>query len=379
MPRRRRAWRTASCLLLLSQLVACRDRTSFIGRSSGDTLWVGVAVGLTSPERYVNVFEGVQMALDHLNQQRPSGSAPLAMRRPPADAKSAIAVAAAFRDDPSVIGVVGHTESAATISAAAVYADRENGGKRAIVAVSPTAGAPGVTLSSEWVFRVCPTSSEQARALARFFAETLHVKRAAVLYRNEASGIDILRGFKDEFSARGGVVSERDPFTEDIIEFDAYARRIVKNGTPGVVIAGNTTEERPLMRALRKAGTVPAALGTNPPEAGDSASQNDLRGMRFVQLFSASHPSTPEGSKFVVAFRQRTGREADRWGALGYDAAMLIGLASQSQGGDRRKIRDWIAEVGRSRPAYAGVTGSIKFDEHRDPVNKQVRVAEAGQ
>ena len=77
MPRRRRAWRTASCLLLLSQLVACGgDRPSFGGRSSGDTLWVGVAVGLTSPERYVNVFEGVQLALDQLNQQRPSGSAP---------------------------------------------------------------------------------------------------------------------------------------------------------------------------------------------------------------------------------------------------------------------------------------------------------------
>ena len=58
---------------------------------------------------------------------------------------------------------------------------------------------------------------------------------------------------------------------------------------------------------------------------------------------------------------------------------MLIGLASQSQGGDRRKIRDWIAGVGRTRPAYAGATGSIAFDEHRDPSNKQVRVAEAGQ
>jgi len=375
----RREWRALVLLLLSAQLAACGDRASSSSTSSGDTLWVGVAVGLTSPERYVNVFEGVQMALDQLNQSRPSGSAPLAMRRAPIDAKSAVAVAAAFRDDPAVIGVVGHTESAATISAAAVYADRENEGKRAIVAVSPTAGAPGVTRASEWVFRVCPTSSEQARALARFFADSLHVKRAAVLYRNEPSGIDILRAFTEEFNSKGGVVSERDPFTEDIIDFDAYARRIVKTGASGAVIAGNTTEERPFLRALRKAGQAPAVLGTNPPEAVDTASANDLRGMRFVQLFSAAHPSTTEGTKFVAAFKKRTGREADRWSALGYDAAMLIGLASQSEGGDRRKIRDWIAGVGRTRPAYAGATGSIGFDEHRDPVNKQVRVAEAGQ
>lgn len=365
--------------MLCSQLLACRDGRSLIGKSTGDTLFVGVAVGLTSPERYVNVFEGVQLALDQLNQRRPDGSKPLAMRRAPADAKSVIAVAAAFRDDPSVIGVVGHTESAATISAAAVYADHENGGRRAIVAVSPTAGAPAVTRASEWVFRVCPTSSEQARALARYFADSLGIKRAAVLYRNDPSGTDVLRAFTAEFNAKGGVVSERDPFTEDITEFDAYSRRILQTNTPGAVIAGNTTEERPFLRALRKAGRVPAVLGTNPPEIGDSASENDLRGMRFVQLFSASHPPTAEGVRFVQAFRQRTSHEPDRWSALGYDAAMLIGLAAQATGGDRHAIRDWIAGVGRAHPAYSGVTGSIAFDDNRDPVNKLVRVAEAGQ
>jgi branched-chain amino acid transport system substrate-binding protein len=366
-------------LVLCSQLLACRDSGSFAGKSTGDTLFVGVAVGLTSTERYVNVFEGVQLALDQLNSQRPDGSRPLAMRRAPADAKTVIEVAAAFRDDPTVIGVVGHTESAATISAAAVYADRENGGRRAIVAVSPTAGAPAVTRASEWVFRVCPTSSEQARALARYLADSLGIKRAAVLYRNDASGTDVLRAFTAEFNTKGGVVSERDPFTEDIVDFDAYARRILKTNTPSAVIAGNTTEERPFLRALRAAGKVPAVLGTNPPEAGDSASQSDLRGMRFVQLFSASHPPTAEGARFVQAFRQRTKHEADRWGALGYDAAMLIGLAAQATGGDRHAIREWIAGVGRKHPAYSGVTGSIAFDDNRDPVNKLVRVAEAGQ
>ncbi|MEO8625010.1 MAG: ABC transporter substrate-binding protein [bacterium] len=369
---------TLACVVMLTAATGC-SRTRSHASSRGDSLFVGVAVGLTAPERYVNVFEGVQMALDQLNATRPSGSPVLALRRPPASAKTVVAIALALRDDPDVIGIVGHTESAATITAAAVYADRSNGEANAIAAVSPTAGAPAVTLASDWIFRVCPTTTEQARALARYLADSLNVHRAGMLYRNEPSGTELLRAFATEYLARGGTVTERDPFTEDIPEFDAYAKRLVKSATPGAVIAGNTTEERPFARALHAAGGTAQVLGTNPPEASDSVSMRELRGMRFVQLYSATHPATPEGAKFATAFLSRTGMVADRWGALGYDAAMLIGLAEQSEGSDRRKIRDWIATVGRSRPAYSGATGVIGFDASRNPITKQVRIAEANQ
>jgi branched-chain amino acid transport system substrate-binding protein len=373
-----RALRTLSIALTVLLSSACTSAKSTSGQH-GDTLFVGVAVGLTNPARYVNVFEGVQMALDELNRSRPGGSAPLALRRAPSGATSAVAVAVSFRDDPDVIGVVGHTESAATISAGAVYADRANAGRNAIVAVSPTAGAPEVTRASEWVFRVCPTTMEQARALARYMSDSLHVRRSAVLYRNDASGVGILRAFNATFSNAGGSVTERDPFTEDIAEFDAYARRIVKTHAEGIVIAGNTTEEGPFVNNYKKAGGTGAVLGTNPPEQSDTAMQRELRGVRFLQLFSAAHPPTKEGERFVAAFREHTGRTADRWAALGYDAAMLIGKAAQEHGRDRHAIRDWIASVGGTRPAYSGVSGAIAFDENRDPRNKVMRIEEAGQ
>src|SRR5215211_1139716 len=73
-----------------------------------------------------------------------------------------------FRDDPRVVAVVGHTGSAQTMEAAPVYADLEEGGRRALAAVSPTATNPAVTREGDWVFRVCPTDVDGARALARF-------------------------------------------------------------------------------------------------------------------------------------------------------------------------------------------------------------------
>ncbi|MBA3671253.1 MAG: ABC transporter substrate-binding protein, partial [Gemmatimonadaceae bacterium] len=357
---------------------ACRGASGG-SAAAGDTLWVGVAVGLKNPERYVNVFEGVQIALDELNAKRPPGASVLAMRRPIANAKTPVEIAVAFRDDPRVIGVVGHTESGATIEAGGIYSDRANQGKNALAAVSPTAGSLGVTRSSEWIFRVCPTTDQQSQALARYLADTLGVKSAAMLYTNDAAGSDLLKAFIAEFSKHGGVVTERDPLTDDVVELDAYPKRIVSRRTPSAVIAANTNAERPFVRALRAAGGRQIVLGTNPPEVGDSSAQRDLTGARFVQLFSASHPATPVGARFTTTFRQKTGRVADRWGALAYDAAMLIGHAAQSEGGDRRRIRDWIAAVGRGKPAFTGATGTIQFDEHRDPVNKHLRIAEANQ
>ena len=274
----------------------CSGRSSVFRGGAADTAFVGVAVGLTNVERYVDVFSGVQLALDQLNKQRTGDMPFLALRRAPTGAKTPIAVAVAFRDDPNVIGVVGHTESGPTIAAGAIYADREHDGEHGLVAISPTAGAQAVTWSSEWVFRVCPNTSEQARVVARYAADSLNLRRVGVLYRNEASGKESMRAFADEFTKRGGHVTERDPFTEDIPDFDAYGRRLTKTGAEGVVVgSGNAPEERAIIHALRAAGGHPVVLGWNPPESTDSATINDFRGMRYVMLYSATRsPTTGE-------------------------------------------------------------------------------------
>lgn len=360
--------------LLLSTTSCGRAGASLPGLQS-DTAFVGVAVGLTSPERYVNVFTGVQLALDELNARHVKGAPVLALRRAPATARTPVAVAAAFRDDPRVIGVVGHTESGPTIAAASVYDDRANEGRRALVAISPTASAAAVTRVSDWVFRVVPVASEQAGALARYVADSLHLRRAGIIYRNDPSGKDFVRAFTAEFSRLGGTVVERDPFVEEIPEFDAYARRLVKRDVPSVLISGNAGPA--VMLALHRAGGRPVVLATNGPGASDGPI-TQYTGMRYVQFYSADHPASPEGARFAETFMRRTHNTADHWGALSYDAAMLIGSAVLEEGADRRKVRDWVASVGRGRPAYAGATGTIALDKEGDPVHKYVLVQEVG-
>jgi branched-chain amino acid transport system substrate-binding protein len=354
--------------------VACGGGGTRLG-GGADTAYVGVAVGLTNPERYADMFDGAQLAFDELNAKRPSGAPVLALRRAPASASSPVKVATAFRDDPLVVAVIGHTESAATMDAAPVYADREHGGRSPMVAVTP-ASAIAVTRVSPWIYRINADMGEQARTLARYVSDSLNQRRAAVIYRNEPSGKDFLRAFADEFSKRGGVVIERDPFTEDIGDFDGYAKRIVMQHAPSVVISGNTPQIRSTIRALHAAGGSPDVLATNGPSASDTG---DFRGLRYVVLFSADRPVSAEGAHFVSAFTAKTNHAPNHWGAFGYDGGMMIGQAVHANGANRARIREWFASIGKDRPGFPGATGTIAFNENRDPVNKTVLVGRVPQ
>lgn len=349
-------------------------RTAFGARA--DTAWVGVAVGLQAPERYVNVFRGVQLALDDLNAHRSPHAPILALRRAPSSVRSHVELAAAFVADPGVVGVVGHTESEPTIDAAAVYEDRAGHGARALVAVSPTANGTFVTRVNDWVFRVCPVVTRQAAALARYASDTLHLPSVAIVYRNDASGKDFARAFSAEFERGGGMVVERDPFVEASPDFDAFAIRMTRRGARGVVFSGNAPEARTLVRAVRAAGGREVVLTTNPPAAGDTAAARELAGARYVSLFAAQLATDSAPARFTREFTRAAGAAPDHWGALAYDAAMLIGRAVQEVGPDRVRVRDWIAATGREHAAYEGATGRIAFDSVGDPIDKQVLVRE---
>jgi branched-chain amino acid transport system substrate-binding protein len=370
---------SATILSAFAGATACGP-SSALGRTvSGDTAYIGVAVGLQSPERYVDVFNGVQIALDELNASRPPGAPVLAMRRPSAEASSTVQVAAAFRDDPKVIGVVGHTESDPTISAAAVYDDHDHGGRHAIVAVSPTAGAAGVTRASEWVFRVCPPVGQQATTLAEYITDSLKLSRVAIIYRNDVAGREFLGTFANTITAHNARLLERDPFAEELAEFDLYAARLAQRKPDGILAFANAPDVRRIIRALRAAGISPVVVSTNGPThqdlTQDSTAARDFAGLKHLALFLPERAVSATAVRFVLEFQLVFNRKPDHWGALSYDAAMLIGHAAQQAGTDRKKIRDWIASVGRGPPAYDGATGEIRFDDTRNPVDKTALVA----
>ncbi|HEY7233216.1 MAG TPA: branched-chain amino acid ABC transporter substrate-binding protein [Gemmatimonadaceae bacterium] len=385
----------ATSAVLASSSTSCSREASHAG-GSGDTVYVAVAAVRTSPA----YFRGAQMAIDKLNAERPQHTRPFGLRMPPNVQTSQVGVAARFRDDPSVIGVVGHTGSAQTMEAAPVYADAANDGRNAVVAITPTATNPQVTRVNHWIFRICPTDDDAAHALARFAIDSLQVQRVAVVYRNDLFGREFSRTITPEFRNSNVVVTERDPYLADITEYQAYAGRIAKRGINAVIFAGGGVDAADLVRALHNASAHPAILGTDdvasildgvkpivpnavpiargrrpkvpPPQAKDD--RELFRGVLFASFYDAARAENADAKQFAADYSRRFGQAPTPQAALSYDAAMLIGRAALAAGPDRKRIRDWVASVGTSGPAVQGITGEIRFNDHGDAVGKSVLI-----
>jgi branched-chain amino acid transport system substrate-binding protein len=336
---------------------------------------VGVAL---NPERpgMESIYQGVELAVAHLNERR-GASRPFAVRRTPDHLTKAVEVAAVMRDDPAVVGVVGHPESGPTLEALPVYEDVEGAGRRAVVAVSPTATSPALSGRSPWLFRVCPTDLAASQAVARYVADSLGGRRAAVVYRNDSYGRDWTKSFAAAFEAAGGTLVQRDPYLPGLTEWPAYAALMRQRRAEVLLFPGNAEDGAELIRALRAVGAGDVAF-----VGGDAASAleeqaDEFAGAHYTAFFDARLARTPEARAFVAAFRERFGRLPDQRAALAYDAAMLIGQAAIAAGPDRRRVRDALEAVDAARPV-AGVAGPIAFDADHDVVDRPVVVATVG-
>ena len=373
--------RRAQCVAGL--LALCAVGVSLTGCSPraapGNETGIGIAVAL-DPHRQgmQTIYNGVQLAVDQLNGQR-NGGARLTMIKGAPDVSDPIRIADAFRDNPHVVGVVGHPESGTTLDAIGEYADTKNGGRNAVVAISPTGTSPALSGASRWLFRVCPSDVQTSRTMARYLLDSLHATRASVIYRNDAYGKDWSKSFAEAFREGKGVIVERDPYLAGVTQWDAYAAYL-KKLNPDVLLFPGSTEDAVLALRAMRAVNVSTPLVGGDATSGLEAFAKEFPTARYAAFFLARRASSPEAKAFITAYTAAFKEEPDQRAALAYDAAMLIGRAALDVGPDRAKIRDYIESIGKpgGRPAVAGAAGPIAFDDKHDAVNKPVVVAQVG-
>jgi len=325
-----------------------------------------IVIGSAGPweEPYaLAVTQGIELALAEINARGGIDGRKVEWlpRDDSASGAKAAAVATEFLEDRKVIAVVGHVNSGAMVAAARVY----DGG---LPAVAVTTSSPDLTAISPWVFRVIPSDSVNGIHLAQF-AQRMAVKRAAVLYENDAFG----RGLADAFrrAYRGQLVA-MDPIPSDSTnDFEPYIAYI-KARQPDAVLM--ITVEAPGLKLLREAKRqrLQAVVLGSDGWTGIARYPHDANGIYVAQSLTATDPRA-EARKFVAAFQARYHVAPTANAALGYDAMMVVVHAVRAAGPDRRRIRDYLASSAERKP-FAGVTGPIAFDATGDLRNKPLAV-----
>lgn len=274
-------------------------------------------------------------------------------------APAAIATAERFAADPTILAVVGHSNSAASLAAAETYNSRH------LPQIAPTTTASIFTAAGPYSFRLVPGDDRQAAFLADQ-VKASPSRRVAILYVNDDYGRALDAALRDSL-APARVVYES-PYTESGTDEALVASAAAAGAAhPELLVwLGRPPQLEQFLPRFRAGCPSCAVLGSD-AVGGYVMYQHPERfeGVRFTRFVDP----TSDDPRFV-AFRDAVRRSsvaplADET-ALAYDAVMLAAAAVRAGAADREAVREYLASIGRTRPAFDGVTGPIAFDDSGD-------------
>ena len=212
---------------------------------------------------------------------------------------TAVRVAEQLYADPTVVAVVGHLSSGASLAAARVY----GGGATPTPMISPSASSPDLSGISPYVFRVCPSDLQHGPQLARFAWQTLGARRAGIIYLNNDYGRGVRRTFAAEFARLGGTVLETDPYIPATPSFEPYFSRMRRSGADVLLLAAERPGAELALREMQSLGLRWPVLG------GDALTGIEADGAlaEGIRLSSAVTSATSRSSRTTRARSRDSG------------------------------------------------------------------------
>jgi branched-chain amino acid transport system substrate-binding protein len=361
---RARRWLGLFSSLLLCALLASGCKKSDETSSGGaDVIKIGEFASLTGKEATFGQMShhGTELAIDELNANGGALGKKLQLITEDNQSKQGesktIARKLISRD--GVMALLGEVASGRSLEAAPVCQEAR------VPMVSPSSTNPKVTEIGDYIFRTCFTDAQQGKDLAQFAQRTLKAKRVAILTdAGTPYSVGLTKYFKDGFAASEWTIVSEEKYTSGDKDFKAQLTAIKAANPEALFVPGYYTEAGLIARQAHE-------LGLNVPIFGgdgcDSAELIDIGGEAVEGMYFSTHFSPdekrPDLEKFVQDFKAKYGATPDAMAALGYDSALILTDAIKRAGTtEGPKVRDALAATRH----FAGITGDITIDAHRD-------------
>ncbi|MEP7212965.1 MAG: ABC transporter substrate-binding protein [Acidobacteriota bacterium] len=337
--------------------------------NTGDTIKVGVYADLTGQTSSFgqSTKNGVELAVEEINAAGGVNGKKIELiveddQGRPEQAKTVVSKLISQDKVQAIIGEVASTNS---LAAAPVAQDAK------IPMITPSSTNPKVTEVGDYISRVCFIDPFQGSVMAKFAANTLKAKTAAILGDvNSDYSKGLTQFFEEEFTRLGGKIVAKEAYTQSDPDFKGQLTKI-RNLNPDVIyVPGYYGQVGIIAKQARE-------LGMNMPLMGgdgwDSPELWKLGGDALKNTYISNHYSAenpaPEIQNFVKAYTAKFGVSPDSLAALAYDAAKVLADAIKRAGGtDSVKLKDAI----NATKNFAGVTGSITLDAQRNAVKPAV-------
>jgi branched-chain amino acid transport system substrate-binding protein len=354
--------RTLLAALLALALPGC-------GGSDNDAIKIGMNLELTGdiPAVGASSRNAAEMFFDRLNEEGgiewPEGAQPvrLIIRDNAAKADQSASVTQQLISSQEVLAMIGPNSSACAIPAGEIAESLK------CVMISPWSTNPKTTIDQasdvpkRYVFRACFTDPFQAVVLAKFVANDLGAKKAAVLYDvSSEAPLGQATLFRDTFTAQGGEIVAFETFTTGDKDFSAQLTNI-RAAEPDIIFLPTYYNDVPLIaQQARRLGIDATLIGSDAWSSPEiiKLGGTDVEGAYFSNHFS-TEIATAQAEQFVEEYTARYGQAPDDVAALTYDACGLLSEAIRQAGSnDREAVRAALAQIRE----FEGVTGIFQFE-----------------
>jgi branched-chain amino acid transport system substrate-binding protein len=354
---------------LVTSAVALLSLAAVPFAQAQETIKVGHYGSLTGSEATFgkSTSNGIRMAIAEINAAGGIGGKQVELVEydTKGDPREAGAVVTRLVKQDRVVGVIGEVASSLSLAGAPVC---QEGG---VPMISPSSTNPKVTLVGDFIFRVCFIDPFQGYVGAKFSADNLKAKTAAVLIdQTSAYSVGLADEFKKNFEKLGGSITTTQSYNKGDGDFTQRLAAIRATNADVIYIPGYYTDVANIAVQARKLGITAPLVGGDGWDSEELAKNagKAIEGSYYSNHAAPDDPS-PVLQDFIAKYKDEYGATPDALAALGYDSAnVMFAALKQTNGEGGGKLRDAI----RATKDFPGVTGAINFNDTRDAIKPAV-------
>ncbi|WP_435922001.1 ABC transporter substrate-binding protein [Paenibacillus sp. DYY-L-2] len=352
--------------LLVGLLGGCASGSG--SKADSDTIRIGLAAPISGTQaQYGQAFKnGAELAAAQVNEAGgiDGKKVEIVVQDDKGDSNEAVNVANKFVSDKSILAVVGHFNSSATLATAPVY------NKNKIVEISPSSSAPGVTDAGEYTFRVITTDAFQADYLANWTKE-LGYGKVALIYEQSDFGLGLLDVYKKSAPANNVDIVAAEAYNPGDKDFSTVLTKIKEKQPEAIFIGGFYNEAALIAQQAKKLNLNVDFIGVDSlySEALLELGKDSVEGFKLIGFFFPGGENA-EATKFAEQYQAAYNSKPDTYAAYSYVATSVVLEAIKEKGADRESIKTYLETL----KDYKGATGVLSFDENGDVITTPSRL-----
>jgi branched-chain amino acid transport system substrate-binding protein len=314
---------------------------------------------------------GARMAIEDLNAQNIEIGGKkvrfeLVAEDDGADPKQGTAVAQKLCDA-KVAGVIGHLNSGTTIPASKVYNDC------GIPHITPSATNPDLTKPGyKTTFRLLANDNALGSGLAFYAADTLKLKKIAVIDDRTAYGQGVADVFKKTAKSKGIDIVDEQFTTDKATDFMAILTAVKSKNPDAIFYGGMDSQAGPMLRQLEQLGMTNVKFfggdGICSQEIIKLSGGAKTLGNVICAEGGSSLAKMPGGLEWKKRYDAKFPGQFQIYGPYVYDATMVLVDAMKRANSADPKV--YTAKIGETN--YKGVTATVQFEPNGELKNPAI-------